>query len=149
MGSQGEQMKLIKKNVAIEIRTVIEDQGEKELTISKQKGSYIKKGHTEVITFMEKTKDFGEVKSLITIQPDKVNLKRSGNITMNQQFVEGEKSECLYRHPYGAFRMEIQTESITREIKRNDKKVIIVYQLELDDGHIRHHHLTLTYTEEK
>lgn len=142
-------MKLIKKNVAIEIRTVIEDDGEKELTISKQKGNYIKKGQTEVITFVEKTKDFAEVKSLITIHPDKVNLKRSGSITMNQQFVEGSTSECLYRHPYGAFRMEITTESIRREEVDEENKIIIVYDIKLDDGQIRHHHLTLTYTEEK
>ena len=142
-------MKIKKKYVAIEIRTVIDDQGEKELTISKQKGSYIKKGEMEVISFIEKTKDFGEVKSLITIQPDKVNLKRSGNITMNQQFVEGQISECLYRHPYGAFRMEIQTESITHEQKDRDNKVIIVYDLALDGAQTRHHHLTLTYTEEE
>src|SRR5690625_7870718 len=82
-------MTLIKKNVTIEIRTVIDDEGEKELTISKQRGNYIKKGKTEVISFIEKVKDFGSVKSLITIQPDKINLKRSGIITMNQQFVEG------------------------------------------------------------
>jgi|SRR5690625_1891463 len=141
-------MTLIKKNVTIEIRTVIDDEGEKELTISKQRGNYIKKGKTEVISFIEKVKDFGSVKSLITIQPDKINLKRSGIITMNQQFVEGKTSECLYRHPYGAFRMEIQTESIKREQSGEDKKVIIVYNAEFDGGQLRHHHLTLTYTEE-
>ncbi len=142
-------MELIKKNVAIEIRTVIEDDGEKELTITKQKGNYIKKEQTEVITFVEKTQDFAEVKSLITIQPDKINLKRSGSITMNQQFVEGSTSECLYRHPYGAFRMEITTESIKREVIGEENKIIIIYEIELDDGHIRNHHLTLTFTEEK
>jgi|SRR5690625_3054286 len=142
-------MELIKKRVAIEIRTVIADQDDKELTISKQKGTYMKKGQKEVISFNEKTKDFGEVKSLITIQPDKVNLKRSGNITMNQQFVEGQISESLYRHPYGAFRMEIETQSITQQQKGQEKKVIIIYDLKMDGAQTRHHHLTLTYTEEK
>lgn len=142
-------MELIKKHIAIEIRTVIDDEGEKELTISKQKGNYIKKGSTEVITFTEKTKDFGEVKSILTIQPNKVNLKRSGSVTMNQQFIEGQISECLYRHPYGAFHMEIQTHSIKKEQKNGDKKIIIMYELKLNGEQTRHHHLTLTYTEEK
>lgn len=142
-------MGLIKKHVAIEIRTVIDAQGEKELTISKQKGNYMKKGLTEVISFTEKTKDFGEVKSLLTIQPNKINLKRSGSITMNQQFMEGKTSECLYRHPYGAFHMEIRTNKILREQYSRERKIIIMYEMNMNGEPTRHYHLTLTYTEEK
>jgi len=142
-------MELIQKNIAIEIRTVIDDNGEKELTISKQKGKYTRKGQTEVISFIEKVKDFGEVDSLLTIKPNKINLKRSGTITMNQQFVEGKTSECLYRHPYGAFHMEILTHSIERSADNDDKKIIIKYDLKLNGEETRNHHLTLTYTEEK
>ncbi|MEI3604256.1 DUF1934 domain-containing protein [Pseudogracilibacillus sp. SE30717A] len=142
-------MKLESKNISIELRTVIEDQGNKELSIIKQTGTYIRKGHLEVISFVEKSNDLGNVDTLITIKSDKVNIKRSGKISMNQQFVKGKRTECLYRHPYGSFLLEIQTESILLEpLRDGEGKVIIQYDVMMNKEEIRHHHLTLTYMEE-
>ena len=144
-------MKLVRKNISIELRTVIEDQGEKELSIIKQTGTYVKKENIEVISFIEKANELGNVENLITIRPNKINIKRSGKVEMNQQFIQGKQTECLYRHPYGSFLLEITTKSITHQSLADDKegKVIIQYDVKLDKEESRHHHLTLTYTEEK
>ncbi|MBO1002084.1 DUF1934 domain-containing protein [Pseudogracilibacillus auburnensis] len=143
-------MKLVKKNIQVELRTVIDDQGDKELSIIKQIGKYMKKDHIEVVTFIDKT-DFGEVNNLITIQPNKVNMKRSGHITMNQQFIEGKVTECYYRHPYGAFHLEVDTLSIQHQILQEDRegKVVIEYETKLNGQEKRYHHLTLIYGGEK
>lgn len=142
----GEKMGLDKKNVKVELRTVIDDNGEKELSVIKQSGKYFKKNNLEVITYLDKT-DFGEVNNLITIQDDKINIKRSGKIKMNQQFIAGKITECLYRHPYGTFHFEIYTISITCETLEDglDGKVIIEYEAKINGQQTRHHHLTLIY----
>lgn len=142
-------MGIVKKNIKVELRTVIDDQGEKELSIIKQKGKYGKKNNIEFITFNDVT-DFGEVHNLITIQPNKVSIKRSGKITMNQQFIKGKITECLYRHPYGTFHFEINTATITHEQLSGDNqgKVVIEYDAKINGQQTREHHLTLTFMEE-
>lgn len=142
-------MELLNKNIKVEMHTVIKDQGEIEETKNKYRGYYTKKDEIEVIRFTEELKGFGKVKHFITIYPDKVNVKRSGSVNMNQQFVPGEKSECLYRHPYGAFRMEIHTQSVIKKLKDKTTEIHIVYDSEMNEGNTRKHQLTLTYTEEE
>ncbi|HLS65557.1 MAG TPA: DUF1934 domain-containing protein [Pseudogracilibacillus sp.] len=145
-------MSLHKKRVNVELRTVIDDEGRKELSIIKQQGTYMANERVEVITFKEETEDFGPIKNIITIYPNKVTIKRTGLIRMVQQFVVGEKYECLYRHPYGSFLMEIDTKSIEhKQLRRTDGigTVCIEYDARMDRNTTRYHHLTLTYTEEK
>lgn len=144
-------MTLIKKAVSVELRTVIDDQGDKELSIIKQKGDYIKKNNIEVITFEDEVTDIGKIKNLITIQPGKVNIKRTGSISMNQQFLQNRITECLYRHPYGKFHLEVNTLSMNSQplVTGGVGQVVIEYEGKLNGEHTRHHHLTLTYLEEE
>lgn len=135
--------------VAVEMRSVIEEQGEKELIVDKHTASYTKRDQIEVIRFTDDKTDFGEVNHMITIHPDKVNVSRTGSVRMNQKFVEGALSECLYRHPYGAFRIEYYTKSLTMKRSEQSTEINIIYDSEMEEGHKRRHHLTLTYTEEK
>lgn len=143
-------MDLASKHVFVELRTVIDDNGRKELSIIKQTGIYKGNKNIEMISFIEQTEDFGEIKNVITILPKKVTIKRTGLIRMSQQFIAGRRSECLYRHPYGSFLMEIDTKSIVHLVMNHDNQgsVIIEYDARMNDDEIRHHHLTLTYMEE-
>lgn len=143
-------MELDKKDIYIELRTVIDDGGEKELSIVKQQGKYYKKNKLEVITYTDQT-DIGEIKNLITIQANKVNLNRSGNVRMNQQFILGKKTECLYKHPYGTFHIEINTSTIMHKAlqEKDEGKVIIEYDAKINGQQAREHHLTLTYGGER
>lgn len=142
---------MIKKNVAVQLHTVIEDQGDKEMSIVKQEGEYFRKGNLEVVTFTDRIEDIGTIKNQISIHTDKVTVKRSGAISMNQQFMEGKKSECLYRHPYGMFAMEIETYHVSAEYKDEGKtkEVVIEYDVFMNEDPPRSHYLTLTITEER
>src|SRR5690625_3252562 len=111
-----------KKRVQIELRSVIDDAGDKELYIVKQRGYYYKRGNLEVLTYTEKVEDDGEINNMITITPEKVNINRSGVFSVNQQFLLTRKTECLYQHPHGNIHMSIKTKSIShRSIKRAKK----------------------------
>ena len=80
-----------------------------------------------------------------------MNIKRTGSIGMNQQFIPGKKTESRYRHPYGSFHMEIFTRSMEHQSlsKDHEGSVIVEYDATLNGQQIRSHHLTLIYSEEK
>lgn len=143
-------MRVRKKNIIIELRSVIDDAGEKELYIVKQKGQYLKKGNLEVLTYTEDVEGDGKIDNLITITSGKVNINRSGTFAMNQQFLLGKKTECLYQHPHGNIHMSIQTESITYTpiLDGQQGELVVVYEAVLNGQVKRDHHLTLTYYEE-
>lgn len=140
-----------RKKIALELRTVIDRQGEKEMSIVKQIGEYTKKNDIEIIKYTEQTEGFGEVNHFISIQPHKINIKRSGNIKMSQQFIVQKKSAGLYRHPYGSFHLETETKSLQyRPLQKEQAgKVIINYIAKINGTEEQKHHLTLTYTEAK
>src|SRR5690625_4248644 len=135
----------------IELRSVIDDSGEKELHIVKQLGHYFQKGRIEVLTYVEEVEGSGDINNFITITPDKVNINRSGAFTVNRQFLLHKKTECLYQHPHGNIHMTIKTRSIThRSILESEKgQLVITYEAILNGQVKRDHHLTLTYYEEE
>ncbi len=139
------------KIIDVELRTVIDRNGEKEMSIIKQPAEYMRKESIEIITFTEKREDIGNIRNYITIQDKKVTIKRSGAITMNQHFEVGKRSESLYRHPYGSLHFDIRTKTlhIKRLSKEEAGEIIITYDATINGIEEQAHHLTLTYTEEK
>lgn len=140
-----------RKQIEVELRTVIDRNGDKEMTIIKQTGEYIRKNEIEIITFVENREDIGKIRNYITIQKHKVTIRRSGAISMSHQFEEGQKSESLYRHPYGSLHFLITTNSLKcSPLWKEDKgEVIITYHAIINGIEEQEHHLTLTYMEEK
>lgn len=140
-----------RKPIEVELRTVIDRNGEKEMSIIKQTGEYVRKNDIEIITFVENRDDIGNVRNYITIQNNKVTIRRSGAISMSHQFEVGKKSESLYRHPYGSLHFMITTKSLKcTQLKRGKKgEIIIIYDALINGIEDQEHHLTLTYMEEK
>lgn len=140
-----------RKQIEVELRTVIDRNGEKEMSIIKHTGEYIQKKDIEIIRFVEKREDIGNVRNYITIQKNKVTIRRSGAISMSHQFEVGKKSESLYRHPYGSLHFTITTKSLSCNplSKRNKGEVIVIYDALINGIEEQEHHLTLTYMEEK
>lgn len=143
-------MELNKLEIPIQLRTVIEENGDKEMNIIKQIGQYVGAKNREVITFSEDT-ELGEVRNFITLQDGKVTLKRSGQLTMNQKFILGERTESIYRHPYGTLHLEIHTKKMQYDRMEQGRKgkVIIQYDMIINGDQKRRHHLTLIYGGEK
>lgn len=138
------------KIVEVELRTVIDRDGEKEMSIVKQTGEYMRKNSIEIITFTENREDIGNIRNYITVQEDKVTIKRSGAVSMNQHFEVGKRKESLYRHPYGSLHFDITTRSLEKSRLAGDApgEVIIIYDAIINGIEEQNHHLTLTYTGE-
>lgn len=139
-----------KHSVQLKLNTVIEDQGEKERTIETYTGSLFSKGKRDVLIYEEDLGDGHIVKNLITIQQDKVSIKRSGAVSMNQQFLLNQKTETHYKHPHGAFHMETRTSSLIYDVLEETKQgsLKIKYTVKLNGMDERQHSLILTYKKE-
>ena len=141
-------MKQDKRYVTIKLDTTIEDEGEIEYNTIKQMGQFFNKGKLDVLIYEEEHEDGATIKNLITIHPNKVNIKRSGLITMNQQFILNKSTETYYEHPHGQLHMETHTDSITyKSIATDQVQLRIVYRVKINGMEERKHVLELTYKE--
>src|SRR5690625_5033308 len=142
-------MKQRGKRVSIQLHTSIEDRGNIESNHVKQTGQYFNRHHMDVLIYEEELEEGAIIKNLVTIQTDKVNIKRSGIIAMNQQFLVDQMTETHYEHPHGAFHMETFTNSVTYEplATNNQGRLAIDYTVKLNGMDERKHLLELTYEE--
>lgn len=97
-----------KREVNVKVRSVIDGQ----VTIERSQGQLMQNKSLDVLTYEVEMKDIGPIRHFITIQEGKVNVKRSGQVVMNQQFLAKRITESNYQHPYGQFHIEITTKQI-------------------------------------
>jgi len=140
-------MKSGKIPVAIELRTVIEDDGEKEYSTAKHKGELRRAGQTEVLTF-EEDLEGGMIRNLVTIKPDSVSIKRTGLVSMHQKFHLHAITESAFQHPHGSMHMETKTHSLLFQSHHNQGELEIAYSVILNGQMERNHTLILQYQEE-
>jgi len=138
----------MEQNVNIELQTTIEDNGMKEITTIKEYGKLYTREHMHLVMYEEKTDDQEKVKNMISIQPDKVSIRRSGAVKMNQIFREGERSENIFHHPYGRIHMDTYTKSIEYHPvdETSDGKLVINYTVNLNGQPSQKHFLVLKIT---
>lgn len=136
--------------VRIELQTTIDDNGQMEYNTIKQTGNFYKKDNVDVLTFDEELADTSIVRNFITIQPEKVNIKRTGNISMHQKFHNKEKTENMYKHPHGFLHMETYTSGMDYQpaSSGNPGRLRLDYTVKLNGQEERIHQLTLTFSEE-
>lgn len=138
-----------KQLVSIQLQTTIDDHQGKEHVTTKQKGEYFQKDGVDILIYEEQTAH-GIIRNFITIRPNRVNIKRSGIISMNQQFHLNQKTETYYEHPYGRFHMETFTGKITNQsmTEYEQGKLTIDYVVTLNETEQRKHLLELIYDKE-
>lgn len=149
-GSFYAKMNDTKKQVIIKLKTIINDQGQIETMKTEQRGTFIRRGMRDVLLYDEVTDEGAKIGNFITIQKDKVSIKRSGSISMHQQFVVGQIDETMYEHPHGTIHLETVTQRLKYEPipTRYSGKLEIDYTVSLNGQQERKHKLVLTYQEE-
>ncbi|WP_100009838.1 DUF1934 domain-containing protein [Lentibacillus sediminis] len=142
----------MEKNVKVELRTIIDDNGQMEYNTLREPGKFYQKGQVDVITFEEKTEEGTQAvtKNLITIQPGKVSIKRSGVVAMTQQFRAGQATENVYHHPHGTIHMETRTEDMSYQplSEAASGHLKLTYAVKLNGEEARNHQLDLFVEEE-
>lgn len=138
------------RNVNIHLTTTIHEDGEVESITENHKGIFMYRQSMDVLMYEERIDNGGVIKNIISIQPDKVSIKRSGMISMNQQFEIKQANECMYKHPHGSIHMETFTTDMSYQSLRTHEQgqLAIFYNVSLNGQVNRTHKLALTYTEE-
>ena len=136
--------------VDIEVNTEIIDENGEETIQKQEKGIYSHKNDWHVIKYDEQMDDFGKVKTTLIIQQEKIVLKREGTLKLHQIFRIGNKTEALYTHPYGSFRLETSTHRMEfyKGMNKRSGRVFIDYDVVINDQEPRRHTLQVKFQEE-
>lgn len=139
-----------KQKVIIKLQSTIGEGNEEEQHSIKQVGYFFNRNKLDVITFTEETDDAQNIHHFLSIYPNKVNIKRSGAVQMNQQFQVNQATECMLQLPHGNIHMETYTHSIKYESIRNKNvgKLDMTYSVKLNGQTERRHQLRVTYHKE-
>lgn len=137
------------KRVAIQLKMKIQDASDKEVNHIKATGVFFRKGKLDVLRF-EETIDDMAISSLITIQKEKVTIKRTGAVSMHQQFRLGQVTENVYKHPHGNLHMETFTQLMMYQplVQGIPARLNMDYTVKLNGQDERKHTLELIITEE-
>ena len=138
------------KKVRMILRTIITDEGDTEKNELSHHGYFYRNQTFDVIKFDEQLETGGKVRNLITLQKEKVTIKRTGAVSMNQKFQANKITENVYHHPHGTIHMETFTDSIRYQPpgKKKDGCLQISYHVKLNGLKNRKHDLMLTKKEE-
>lgn len=137
--------------VAIELQMTIKDNGETEQTTTKATGFLYNRNNMDVLTYDEQTEENGVIKNMLTLQPQKVTIKRSGQVQMHQQFRPGRPSENIFHHAHGGLHMETFTDRLDYQPLNATKqgRLSIDYSVKLNgQEEARSHQLTLAIKQE-
>jgi len=139
-------MEVNPKRVAVELQTAIEDDGQKEYNTVRGTGHLYQKETMDVLTYRETTEDGSTINNMLSIHTDKVTVKRTGLVSMHQQFCEKQTSENVFQHPHGNIHMETFTNAINYQTLSGQQngRLTIDYTVKLNGQDEREHQLRLT-----
>ncbi|ASK62047.1 hypothetical protein CFK37_07680 [Virgibacillus phasianinus] len=128
----------------------ITDGKEIEDTTTHFTGDFYHREKMDVLTFQEENDDDLSIKNLITIHNDKVSIKRTGDITMHQQFRVNQITEDVFKHPHVNIHMETYTNKLKYQapINNDSGKLSISFTVKLDGQEEREHQLNLLIKED-
>lgn len=143
-------MQQLKSNVLVHLDMVIHDGEAMEESKVKAAGVFQQKSNLAVLTYKETIEGHGEVNTFITIQPERVSIKRTGVVTMHQQFRINQRTENVYQHPHGNIHMETFTDEIYFSPLEQGKsgQLKLTYSVKLNGQDERKHTLELLVIEE-
>ncbi|WP_404455943.1 DUF1934 domain-containing protein [Virgibacillus necropolis] len=138
------------RSVSGSLHMEITEDKETEQTTTHFTGDLYQRNNMDVITFQEKNDDDLLIKNLITIQNDKVSIKRTGDITMHQQFRVNQTTENLFKHPHVNIHMETYTHKLGYRLisKNGPGKLSLTFNVKLNGQEERQHQLTLLIKED-
>lgn len=104
-------------------------------------GDYIVYEDHKELVFMEELE--AKVLTNIYIYPTRVFVKRSGDIMMEQEFIEGQSTNM---HLTTNFGLEVTMSTSTNLIQFEDHTLTIIYETEVGETNKRYHKLVVKYT---
>lgn len=125
-----------------------EDDDDKDKIELHTTGEQYLKGETVYLRYDEEH-ELGSVKTTVKISSNEVMVMRSGAVTMKQRFIQDATTLTDYATPFGKLQLEIHTKSITIDKTELEDRLVILYDLQIDENEKHVHKLMMTYKEDK
>ncbi|ELK49011.1 UNVERIFIED_CONTAM: DUF1934 domain-containing protein [Halobacillus marinus] len=138
------------RDVQVQLVTEIRDGDRVEKMEIQESGQFLTRGDTQVLTFIEHQEEGDPVRTMVTVKPGHVSIKRSGGVEMRQVFIESAETENLYHHTYGDFHMKTYTKELDfrSPAETVPGRLFLNYTMTLNHEVTQAHRLTLTFEEE-
>lgn len=130
------------KEVSVTMEGMVKGQEEAPV-VTTALGSYYLRGNKHYIQFEELTEDGAEIKNLIRITADQVEMTKRGVINSEMVFDINQKTELCYQTSYGTLYFEAQTSKITVTEEPYELKVLLEYCLFSKGELISENHTTI------
>lgn len=122
----------MKENVKIEITGIHKVEGESERISNSFEGVCKPANGKNFILYKEQTED-GEIKTIIKVADDSVNISKKGVQQSNMNFVAGELTKSTLSTVYGTMELDVYTRVLNIFIKEDYLKIIMEYDLKMDE----------------
>lgn len=100
-------------------------------------GSYYMKNGKHYITYDEIMEGYeGKIRNLIKIQPDSMDIIKSGLTNVHMTFEKNKKRLACYATPMGDMMVGLSTKSILIKEKEDNLNVMVEYSLDINYEHI-------------
>jgi len=96
--------------------------------------------HVKELVFDERLE--GSVRTSVSIYPEKVTIKRTGDVRMDQEFIVGRTTNM---HLETSFGLEITMATETDAISDDDGELLIIYETDSGNATMRAHRLCIRY----
>ena len=133
------------KNIDIQTKQVLKQNGEKQKFEFAAQGSWQKK-NADYIRYQEQVEE-AVVNVTIKIEESGVKLIRKGDINMSLHFIEGQETTTLYDIPAGRIPLTVKTRSILHFVNDNGGKLKIQYELHQNDEKMGSYQYEINYKE--
>lgn len=135
--------------VSIQLKTVVDQAGEKKNFYFDLEGQIVKIGDTLYIRYKEEQEEGEPIPVTIKVEPDgKIQLIRAGGLRMRLKFAYQERLETSYKTPYGLFQITTFTRNLRFSLKDQPVagSILIDYDLYSQAEKIGEYHLELEFT---
>jgi uncharacterized beta-barrel protein YwiB (DUF1934 family) len=130
---------LILKNtnqILVENHQVIDGQA-KQVSVEYCGTFYQKNGKYYI--FYTETEEGASVRTMVTIDGDRVSVKRSGDISSKMIYAPGLEHSFVYSMPYGAMPIRLKTDTVSVCIGPEGGSIEMVYSLFMQEESYKNH----------
>ncbi|MCD8241648.1 MAG: DUF1934 domain-containing protein [Lachnospiraceae bacterium] len=108
------------------------EDGQQELEMAYD-GEYYEKNGVHYLFFNELQEGFEEpVRNRYTMTAESLEVRRSGPVSANLHFREGERRQSTYQVPWGSLNAAFDTSRVRLAVRKDRLEMQVVYRLNLD-----------------
>ena len=120
---------MMTKKVRLTITGVQTGFGQEDVSEVITVADYYEKGRKRFLFYSEYTEDHQIIKNRLTMDPDYVELKKTGNGSSLLTFRQGRLEHCWYQSPVGPMELTSDTRLIDLKISEDNLSLHLVYSL--------------------